>query len=134
MIIQATREGVLVDSLTSLPKSKYYNGIRTNDIRRVIKGERVTAGGFQWVEIKDLTNKNKMTITHDHESKEYPENSFKIGDRFVLKGEIDIFTIEESEEKYQVKITWTDSGDRGTIYSIASVNGYINDGTWKLIK
>jgi hypothetical protein len=57
MILKINKEKQLVSWMESIPKKhKYrdYSGIeiRTNDIRRVIAGERKTAGGFIWKEVK----------------------------------------------------------------------------------
>jgi hypothetical protein len=58
MILKISKDKQLVSWMDAIPKvHKYYDSsanknIRTNDIRRVIAGERKTAGGFIWKEVK----------------------------------------------------------------------------------
>lgn len=56
-IYQFTLDGKYVANYSDI-KLLSKEGFRTHDIKRVIEGERKTAGGFQWRLVEDLSKKN----------------------------------------------------------------------------
>lgn len=53
-VIQLDRNGVKIDRYESIGKASRITGIQRQNIEKVIKGKRKTAGGYQWIQESEV--------------------------------------------------------------------------------
>ena len=85
------------------------------------------AKGVYWIECKYF----RLSVPKPAE----PERAWKIGDQFKVLSAT-VYTIEVSDMKDRVKITWVDDrGDNDSmLYDVADLDEYFSKGSWKLVE
>ena len=62
-VIQLDRNGVKIGRYESIGKASRITGIQRQNIEKVIKGKRITAGGYQWIQESEVMSYAE-TVNH----------------------------------------------------------------------